>query len=42
MITILLSAVLILVNKVRTLGEFAAYCVLQLIIWIMVKGIFMN
>lgn len=37
LITILFSAILILINDIRTIGQFAAFCVFQFFIWILVK-----
>ena len=35
--TIILSAILILINDIRTIGQFAAFCAFQFFIWIMIK-----
>ena len=37
LITILFSAILILINDIRTIGQFAAFCAFQLFIWILIK-----
>ena len=37
LITILLSAILILINNIRTFGQFAAFCAFQFFIWILIK-----
>ena len=35
--TIILSAILILINDIRTIGQFAAFCAFQFFIWILIK-----
>lgn len=35
--TIILSAILILINNIRTIGQFAAFCTFQFFIWILIK-----
>ena len=37
LITIVLSAILILINDIRTFGQFAAFCAFEFIIWILIK-----
>ena len=37
LITILFSAIQILINDIRTFGQFAAFCAFQFFIWIMIK-----
>lgn len=37
LITILLSAILILINDIRTFRQFAAFCAFQFFIWILIK-----
>lgn len=37
LLTILLTAVLILINDIRTFGQFTAFCGFQLLIWILMK-----
>ena len=38
-LTILLTAVVLLNNRVQTFGEFTALCFFQLIIWLIIKSI---
>lgn len=35
--TIILSAILILINDIHTFGQFAAFCTFQFFIWILIK-----
>ena len=35
--TIILSTILILINDIRTIGQFAAFCAFQFFIWILIK-----
>lgn len=35
--TIILSAILILINDIRTIGQFAAFRAFQFFIWILIK-----
>lgn len=37
LVTIILSAILILINDIRTIGQFAAFCAFQFFIWILMK-----
>ena len=37
LITILFSAILILINDTRTIGQFTAFCAFQFFIWILIK-----
>lgn len=37
LITILLSAIQILINDIRTFGQFVAFCAFQFFIWILIK-----
>lgn len=39
LITILLTALLIWMNNIRTLGQFAAFCVFEFVIWIIVRNL---
>ena len=37
--TILMSAILIWMNHIRTLEQFAAFCVFELLVWLVVRNI---
>lgn len=37
LITILFSATMILINDIRTIEQFAAFCTFQFFIWILIK-----
>ena len=37
LITILLSAILIQIKDIRTIGQFAAFCTFQFFIWSLIK-----
>lgn len=39
LITIILSAVLLYINSIRTGGQFLAFCLFQFCIWIVMKQI---
>ena len=37
LITILFSAILILINKICTFEQFAAFCAFEFVMWILIK-----
>lgn len=42
LLTILLSAILLWMNHVRTIGEFAALCLFQFLIWVLIRQMYMT
>lgn len=38
--TIILSAILILINDIHTFGQFAAFCAFQFFIWLLLRSLF--